>query len=196
MTKKAERFTVYDTADYLAGTEDSAAYLEAAIEEASHDPSSSPKPYVVPTRQMFRGTLDCLDAVEVSLERLLGQRAIVDPTSGEAVEMQGRWTFGGANRKWYKTIYCVCLSTDPPDPPRAARSGTADVGGPPRTRSPPRPEPQTPSRHRPLGETKPSRSKRPGTAAPPTFPGGASEWRQPRGIPQPPVGQRASGEGL
>ena len=39
MGKKTETFTPYDTADYLAGVEDVAAYLEAVIEEAGDDPA-------------------------------------------------------------------------------------------------------------------------------------------------------------
>ena len=39
MSKKTETFTPYDTADYLTGTEDIAAYLEAVIEEAGDDPA-------------------------------------------------------------------------------------------------------------------------------------------------------------
>ncbi len=39
MSKKTETFTPYDSADYLTGIEDVAAYLEAAIEEAGDDPA-------------------------------------------------------------------------------------------------------------------------------------------------------------
>lgn len=39
MTGKTETFTPYDTADYLTGIEDAAAYLEAAVEEAGDDPA-------------------------------------------------------------------------------------------------------------------------------------------------------------
>ena len=39
MSKKTETFSRYDTADYLVDTEDAAAYLEAALEEASDDPA-------------------------------------------------------------------------------------------------------------------------------------------------------------
>ncbi len=39
MSDKTEVFTPYDTADYLAGREDAAAYLEAVIEEAGDDPA-------------------------------------------------------------------------------------------------------------------------------------------------------------
>jgi probable addiction module antidote protein len=34
-----EKFTPYDTADYLSDIEDAAAYLEAAIDEAGDDPT-------------------------------------------------------------------------------------------------------------------------------------------------------------
>jgi len=39
MGKKTESFSPYDTADYLAGVEDVAAYLEAVIAEAGDDPA-------------------------------------------------------------------------------------------------------------------------------------------------------------
>jgi len=39
MSKKTETFTPYDSADYLTGIEDVAAYLEAAIDEAGDDPA-------------------------------------------------------------------------------------------------------------------------------------------------------------
>ena len=39
MSKKTETFTPYDSADYLTGIEDIAAYLEAAIDEAGDDPA-------------------------------------------------------------------------------------------------------------------------------------------------------------
>src|SRR5680860_327991 len=39
MSKKTETFTPYDSADYLTGIEDMAAYLEAAIDEAGDDPA-------------------------------------------------------------------------------------------------------------------------------------------------------------
>ena len=38
MDEQSEGFTGYDSADYLTGIEDVAAYLEAAIEEAGDDP--------------------------------------------------------------------------------------------------------------------------------------------------------------
>jgi len=42
---------------------------------------------VVSTRQMFRGSGDCKDTVEVALERPLGDRTITDVTSGKTVEL-------------------------------------------------------------------------------------------------------------
>ena len=39
MDEKAERFSRYDTADYLTSVDAAAAYLEAAIEEAGDDPA-------------------------------------------------------------------------------------------------------------------------------------------------------------
>jgi probable addiction module antidote protein len=39
MGEKGERFTPYDGADYLAGVEDVAAYLEAAIDGGGDDPA-------------------------------------------------------------------------------------------------------------------------------------------------------------
>ncbi len=39
MTKKAEDFSAYDTADYLTHPAAAAAYLEAAIDEAGDDPA-------------------------------------------------------------------------------------------------------------------------------------------------------------
>ena len=39
MSKKTDTFTPYDSADYLTGIEDIAAYLEAAIDEAGDDPA-------------------------------------------------------------------------------------------------------------------------------------------------------------
>jgi probable addiction module antidote protein len=39
MTRTTETFSAYDPADYLTGTEDAAAYLEAALEEAGDDPA-------------------------------------------------------------------------------------------------------------------------------------------------------------
>ena len=39
MTDNSETFTSYDSADYLTGIEDAAAYLEAAVEEAGDDPA-------------------------------------------------------------------------------------------------------------------------------------------------------------
>jgi probable addiction module antidote protein len=39
MGVQKESFTPYDSADYLTGVEDVAAYLEAAIEEAGDDPA-------------------------------------------------------------------------------------------------------------------------------------------------------------
>ncbi len=38
MGEQSERFTPSDSADYLAGVDDVAAYLEAAVEEAGDDP--------------------------------------------------------------------------------------------------------------------------------------------------------------
>jgi len=38
MGEQSERFTSYDSADYLTGIEDVAAYMEAAMEEAGDDP--------------------------------------------------------------------------------------------------------------------------------------------------------------
>lgn len=39
MSKATETFSRYDSADYLAGIEDVAAYLEAALDEAGDDPA-------------------------------------------------------------------------------------------------------------------------------------------------------------
>lgn len=39
MSNEFEKFTPYDTADYLVGVADAAAYLEAAIDEAGDDPA-------------------------------------------------------------------------------------------------------------------------------------------------------------
>jgi probable addiction module antidote protein len=39
MGEQSERFTPYDSADYVTGIEDVAAYLEAAIDEAGDDPA-------------------------------------------------------------------------------------------------------------------------------------------------------------
>lgn len=39
MNSKAEAFKRYDSADYLVSIEDSAAYLEAALDEAGDDPA-------------------------------------------------------------------------------------------------------------------------------------------------------------
>lgn len=39
MAKEPETFSAYDPAEYLTGTQDAAAYLEAAIEEAGDDPA-------------------------------------------------------------------------------------------------------------------------------------------------------------
>ena len=39
MSKTTEEFTPYDSADYLVGTEDVAAYLEAVLAEAGDDPA-------------------------------------------------------------------------------------------------------------------------------------------------------------
>ena len=39
MGEQSERFTPHDSADYLTGVEDVAAYLEAAIEEGGDDPA-------------------------------------------------------------------------------------------------------------------------------------------------------------
>ena len=39
MSKKMETFTAYDSAEYLTGLDDVAAYLEAAVEEAGNDPA-------------------------------------------------------------------------------------------------------------------------------------------------------------
>jgi DNA-binding phage protein len=39
MTKRTEKFSLYDSADYLVDMEDAAAYLEAALEEAGDDPA-------------------------------------------------------------------------------------------------------------------------------------------------------------
>lgn len=39
MTDKTDQFARYDSADYLAGIDDAAAYLEAAIDEAGDDPA-------------------------------------------------------------------------------------------------------------------------------------------------------------
>jgi DNA-binding phage protein len=39
MGDQSERFTCYDSADYLTGMEDVAAYLEAAIDESGDDPA-------------------------------------------------------------------------------------------------------------------------------------------------------------
>lgn len=39
MSQERETFTAYDSADYLTGINDVAAYLEAAVEEAGNDPA-------------------------------------------------------------------------------------------------------------------------------------------------------------
>lgn len=39
MSKTTESFTPYESADYLTGIEDVAAYLEAALDEAGDDPA-------------------------------------------------------------------------------------------------------------------------------------------------------------
>ncbi|MPZ97108.1 MAG: putative addiction module antidote protein [Propionibacteriales bacterium] len=39
MSKTTETFTRYDSADYLTGIEDAAAYLEAALDEGGDDPA-------------------------------------------------------------------------------------------------------------------------------------------------------------
>jgi probable addiction module antidote protein len=39
MGEQSERFTPYDSADYVTGIEDVAAYLKAAIDEAGDDPA-------------------------------------------------------------------------------------------------------------------------------------------------------------
>lgn len=39
MSGKSETFTAYDSADYLTGLDDVAAYLEAAVDEAGNDPA-------------------------------------------------------------------------------------------------------------------------------------------------------------
>ena len=39
MSKTSEAFSPYDSADYLAGVEDAAAYLGAALEEGGDDPA-------------------------------------------------------------------------------------------------------------------------------------------------------------
>ncbi len=39
MSKTTEAFSPYDSADYLSGMEDVAAYLEAALDEAGDDPT-------------------------------------------------------------------------------------------------------------------------------------------------------------
>lgn len=39
MSDKAETFTAYDSADYLTGIGDVAAYLQAAVDEAGNDPA-------------------------------------------------------------------------------------------------------------------------------------------------------------
>lgn len=39
MSKATEKFSRYDSADYLTNIEDAAAYLEAALEEAGDDPA-------------------------------------------------------------------------------------------------------------------------------------------------------------
>lgn len=39
MSKTTETFSPYDSADYLVGIEDVAAYLEAALDEAGDDPA-------------------------------------------------------------------------------------------------------------------------------------------------------------
>ena len=39
MNKKTETFSAYDSAQYLTGIDDVAAYLETAIEEAGDDPA-------------------------------------------------------------------------------------------------------------------------------------------------------------
>jgi DNA-binding phage protein len=48
MGEQSERFTLYDSADYVTGIEDVAAYLKAAIDEAGDDPAllrhSGPSP--------------------------------------------------------------------------------------------------------------------------------------------------------
>jgi probable addiction module antidote protein len=40
MSKTTEAFSPYDSADYLAGIEDVAAYLEAALDEGGDDPAA------------------------------------------------------------------------------------------------------------------------------------------------------------
>ena len=43
---------------------------------------------VVSTKQMFRGGNDCKDGLEVPLQQPLGDRAIIDVTSGKTVELE------------------------------------------------------------------------------------------------------------
>ena len=43
MTKKSEKFTPFDVADYLDSIEDVSNYLEIALEESSDDPTAVPR---------------------------------------------------------------------------------------------------------------------------------------------------------
>ncbi|SDC03445.1 probable addiction module antidote protein [Raineyella antarctica] len=43
MTKKSEKYTPFDVADYLDSIEDVSAYLEIALEESSDDPTALPR---------------------------------------------------------------------------------------------------------------------------------------------------------
>ena len=43
MTKKTEKYTPFDAADYLDGIDDVASYLEIALEESAEDPTAVPR---------------------------------------------------------------------------------------------------------------------------------------------------------
>ncbi len=43
MTKKSEKFTPFDVADYLDSIEDVSAYLEIALDESADDPTAVPR---------------------------------------------------------------------------------------------------------------------------------------------------------
>ena len=42
MTTKADKYTRFDAADYLDGTDDAAAYLRIALDESADDPTAVP----------------------------------------------------------------------------------------------------------------------------------------------------------
>lgn len=100
MGEQGESFTPYDRADYLTGTEDVVAYLEAAIEEAGDDPAfllRRLEPSLVPGTSATGAARDMSREGLYESGRLLGGRESFASALRQAI---GRGVWGSSLCSW------------------------------------------------------------------------------------------------